>query len=192
MWLHAEDDLPLLVKAALSHYQFEALHPFSDGNGRLGRLIITLQLIDAGVLQHPILNLSPWFEPRREAYINHLLAVSATGSFDPWVAFFAQAVKARAEAATEAIRHLLEIREEFQDRLRQDGAKGIVIELAGDLIGYPILDVSLAAEMFSISYPAANTAINRLVRLGILRETTGGSYGRVFACDRVYQVIASA
>lgn len=82
-WINAEDDIPLLVKVALGHYQFETLHPFSDGNGRIGRLIVALQLIDAGVLDYPILNLSPWLEPRRTDYVDHLLTLSATGEFDP-------------------------------------------------------------------------------------------------------------
>ena len=83
-WINADDDIPLLVKAAVGHYQFETLHPFSDGNGRIGRLLITLQLVSAGVIEYPILNLSPWLEPRRDAYTDHLLEVSATGDFDPW------------------------------------------------------------------------------------------------------------
>jgi Fic family protein len=191
-WVNAEDDLPLLVKAALAHYQFEALHPFSDGNGRLGRLIVTLQLMEAGVLDYPILNLSPWLEPRRTAYIDRLLEVSATGDFDPWISFFAQAVKARALAATSAIQQLLEVSTEFQSTVRQDGAKGRVIDLAGDLIGFPVLDVADAAKLLGVTYPAANSAVHRLVRLGILREVTGGTYGRIFRCERVYQILAEA
>jgi Fic family protein len=191
-WVNAEDDLPLLVKAALAHYQFEALHPFSDGNGRLGRLIVTLQLMEAGVLDYPILNLSPWLEPRRSTYIDQLLEVSATGNFDPWVSFFAQAVKARALAATAAIQDLLEVRDEFQSAVRNDGAKGRVIDLAGDLIGFPVLDVGDAAKLLDVTYPAANSAVHRLVRLGILREVTGGTYGRIFRCERVYQILAEA
>ncbi|MDQ1698176.1 MAG: hypothetical protein QOG34_39 [Frankiaceae bacterium] len=189
-WLNADDDLPLLVKAALSHYQFEALHPFSDGNGRIGRLIITLQLMVAGALEHPILNLSPWLEPRRPAYLDHLLRVSQTGDFDPWVSFFAEAVAARADAAATTIVDLLEVRQTFQGRLRQDGAKGMVLDLAGNLIGYPVLDVQDAVRLHGVTYPAANAAIAKLVKLGILREVTGRPYGRLFACDEVYGVIA--
>jgi Fic family protein len=189
-WINAEDDLPLLVKVALGHYQFETLHPFSDGNGRIGRLIITLQLIQAGVLEHPILNLSPWLEPRRPEYLDHLLRVSQSGEFDPWVAFFAEAVASRADAAAKTIAELLAVREEFQHRLRRDGAKGMVLDLAGNLIGYPVLDVGDAVRLHSVTYPAANAAIARLVKLSILREVTGKSYRRLFACDEVYQVMA--
>ena len=191
-WVNENDDLPLLVKVALAHYQFETLHPFSDGNGRLGRLIITLQLMQAGALKHPILNLSPWLEPRRDEYIDHLLEVSATGNFEPWINFFCRAVVARAEAATKTIVDMLDARETFADQLRADRATGFVLELASDLIGYPYLAASEAAATYDVAYPTANNAIARLVKLGILEETTGREYGRVFRCPRVYEIIARA
>jgi len=191
-WLNAEDDLPLLVKAALAHYQFETLHPFSDGNGRLGRLIITLQLMYAGVLHYPILNMSPWFEPRREVYIDHLLQISRTGDFDPWVAFFAEGVAARASAASQAIQDLLGVREEMLNELKAAGLKGMVLDLAGNLIGFPVLDVNDAVHLHDVSYPTANSAVGRLVQHGILRQVSRGNYARIFACDRVYQVIERA
>lgn len=78
-WIHREDDIPLVVKAALGHYQIETLHPFSDGNGRLGRLVVVLQLVEEGALQHPVLNLSPWLEPRKDEYKDHLLSISRDG-----------------------------------------------------------------------------------------------------------------
>lgn len=191
-WVNAQDDLPLLVKVALAHYQFETLHPFSDGNGRLGRLIITLQLMQAGALKFPILNLSPWLEPRRDEYIDHLLEVSATGNFEPWINFFCLAVEARAEAATGAIAGMLEVRETFGAELREDGASGVVLQLASDLIGFPYITAAEAADLYGVAYPTANNAIARLVRLGILEETTGRGYGRVFRCPRVYEIIARA
>ncbi len=188
-WVNAEDDIPLLVKVAVGHYGFETLHPFSDGNGRIGRLLITLQLVAADVLGFPILNLSPWLEPRREAYIDRLSQVSETGDFDPWVAFFADAVRARARAASATIDALLEMREDFIGRVRQAGARGVAVDLAGDLIGYPVLAVSDVQNLYGVSYPAANSAVDRLVRHGLLHEITGGNYGRIFRCDPVFDVI---
>jgi Fic family protein len=191
-WINADLDIPLLVKAALGHYQFETLHPFSDGNGRLGRLVVTLQLIAEGALKFPILNLSPWLEPRRTTYIDHLLAVSETGDFDPWVAFFAEAVRARADAASKTISSLLSTRQAFLDTLQHAGCRGSAVTLAGDLIGYPILNVSVAMTLTGVTYPAANSAVQRLVELGILTEITGRDYDRVFRCDKVFEVIADA
>jgi Fic family protein len=190
-WINALDDLPLLVKVALGHYQFETIHPFSDGNGRLGRLIITLQLIDQQALTHPVLNLSPWFEPRRTEYVDHLLNTSLTGDFGPWVQFFADAVLAQAKSASVTISELLTYRDEVVRTLRDSKASGMVLDLANDLIGFPRISVSKAAELYGVKYPTANAAIAKLVDLGIMREITGASYGRVFACDRVYNLIAS-
>ncbi len=191
-WINAESNMPLLVRVALGHYQFETLHPFSDGNGRLGRLVITLQIMQSGALAYPILNLSTWLEPRRDLYIDHLLRVSETGDFDPWVAFFAEAVKDRSDAASKAISSLLAIKEGFLDYLNSLGYRGSVLTLAGELIGYPVLDVPQARNLLGLSYQAANTAVGKLVDLGILRQVTAGGYGRVFRCQQVFDVIANA
>ncbi len=191
-WINAESDMPLLVRAALGHYQFETLHPFSDGNGRLGRLVITLQIMEAGALGYPIMNLSTWLEPRRDLYMDHLLRVSETGDFDPWVRFFAEAVKARSNATSKSISDLLSIRDGFVDRLDGLGCRGSVVNLAGYLIGYPVLDVRRASDLLGVSYQAANTAVGRLVELGILRQVTAGDYGRVFRCPQVFEAVANA
>jgi Fic family protein len=188
-WLHADDDIPLLVKAALGHYQFETLHPFSDGNGRLGRLIVVLQLIEAGALAQPILNLSPWLEPRKDRYKDLLLSTSLTGDFDPWVEFFAQAVLDQAQDAVKRITRLNEIRDGMLDRLRADRAKGVVLEIAQDLIGYPIITPTQAASMHHVTYPPANEAIKRLEALGFLKELTGRTYGRTYACETVLRAL---
>jgi len=191
-WINEPSDVPLLVKVAAGHYQFETLHPFSDGNGRIGRLVITLQLITEGVLSHPVLNLSPWLEPRRDGYVDHLLSVSKTGNFDPWVRFFAEAVKARAQAACNTIGRLMDFRAEVTDSLRQARSRGTVLDLAGDLIGYPIMSVTEVQENYNITYPTANAAVGKLVEAGYLHEVTGRNYGRLFVCDRVMELITES
>jgi Fic family protein len=107
-WINARDDFPLIVKMALGHYQFETLHPFNDGNGRLGRLICVLQLAREGELRVPVLDISPWLEVRRREYQDHLLRVSMTGRFDTWIRFFSEAVRAQAVLALERIDALLD------------------------------------------------------------------------------------
>lgn len=188
-WINADSHTPLLVKAALGHYQFETLHPFSDGNGRLGRLIVTLQLVDAAAMKYPVLNLSPWFEPRKDQYKDLLLAVSQTGHYDAWLQFFFTAVCAQADDAVGRIDDLMSVRAEFLDLLRTDGAKGVVLEIVEDLIGYPVITPSQAASLHQVTYPPAAKAIERLQRLGILKEITGRTYGRVFACERVMRIV---
>jgi len=188
-WINADDTIPLLVKVALGHYQFETLHPFSDGNGRLGRLIMVLQLIYANALRYPILNLSPYLELRMEEYKDLLLNSSVSGNFNPWIRFFAEAVVAQAEDAVGRIDELIKIRQSMIDLLRAEGAKGVVLDIVEDLIGYPIITPSQAASLHNVTYPPANAAIQRLVRLGLLREMTGRSYGRVYACEAVMRAV---
>jgi Fic family protein len=184
-WINAEDSIPLLVKVAAGHYQFETLHPFSDGNGRLGRLIAVLQLIYNGALRYPLLNISPWLERRRNQHQDHLLRVSQTGNLDPWIAFFCRAVSDQAVDAFRRIERLIELREEMIRVLREARARGTSRSIVDDLIGFPVVTVSAMTAVHHVSYQAANTAVARLVELGILREATGRTYDRVFVCDAV-------
>lgn len=190
-WLNAEDEIPLLVKAALGHYQFETLHPFSDGNGRIGRLAITLQLIDAKALPYPLLNLSPWFEPRRTEYVDHLLRLSQTGDFDPWVRFFGEAIKDRSDSASNTVEELVAFKDEVLVRLKQEKARGAIIDIANDLIGFPVMTVGELAATHAITYQQANNIVARLESMELIREATGRSYGRLFICDRVYNILFS-
>ena len=191
-WLMAEDTIPLVIKMALGHYQFETLHPFNDGNGRLGRLVCVLQLAHRGELRVPVLNLSPWLEGRRRLYQDHLLAVSATGDFEPWIRFFSEAVRAQAVRGVEKIDSLHDWRDEALARLLDADVRGVAVRIVEDLLGYPLITARPTAERYGVSYQAANTAIRRLVQLGILEERTGRKYGRVFAARRVLNIINAA
>jgi Fic family protein len=190
-WLASHDTFPLVIKMALGHYQFETLHPFNDGNGRLGRLVCVLQLAHRGELRVPVLNLSPWLESRRREYQDHLLDVSATGDFEPWIRFFSEAVRAQAVRAVSKIDALHEWRDDVLAKMAEADVRGVATRIADDLIGYPLITATLTAERFSVSYQAANTAIRKLMQLGILEERTGRRYGRVFAARRVLNIINS-
>jgi Fic family protein len=189
-WINTKDhDMPLVVKAAVGHYQFETLHPFSDGNGRLGRLIVVLQMIEAGTLTYPILNLSPWLRPRKELYKRLLLEVSATGDYDPWVRFFSTAVEAQAQDMVERIDQLLAVREQLLGIARQNKLRGFAVNIIEDLIGYSSITPSTTAKRHDVQYKTANDAFKRLEQLGILREITGASYGRIYVCPMVTQIV---
>jgi Fic family protein len=190
-WLASQDTFPLVIKMALGHYQFETLHPFNDGNGRLGRLVCVLQLAHRGELRVPVLNLSPWLESRRREYQDHMLAVSSTGDFEPWIRFFSEAVRAQAVRAVSKIDALHEWRDDVLSKMAEADVRGVAIRIAEDLVGYPLITPTLTAERFSVSYQAANTAIRKLMQLGILEERTGRRYGRVFAARRVLNIINS-
>jgi Fic family protein len=175
--------IPNIIRVAAAHYQFETLHPFHDGNGRLGRLVMALQLMSAGDLRYPVLNISPWLEQNRTEYQDGLLRVSRTGQWDPWVRFVSAAVHAEALEVIARVDKILALREGFQTTLQ--GSKGVSRRIADDLIGYPMITASVAAKLYDVSYQAANSAISKLVERGILRQRTAGRYDRIFQCDAV-------
>lgn len=193
-WIHAEDEYPLLVKIAMAHYQFETLHPFSDGNGRLGRLIVTLQLVTEGALTYPLLNLSPWLEPRKDEYKNLLLDISKTGDFDPWIRFFCEGVYHQAEDAVARIEDLLTFQLHLRQKLVDAKARGVVNAVAESLLGYPIITIPEVAKLHHVTYPPAKNAIMTLVDLGALREmSTVFDYGaKGFRCDPVMEILNRA
>lgn len=188
-WVEQPSQLPVVVRAALAHYQFEALHPFNDGNGRIGRLLIVLQLLQDGVLHEPLLTVSPWFEARRRDYQDRLITVSETGVWDEWVAFFAEGVAAQAASTTEKVRMLLAYQADTLALARQRAMRGLTVDLIEGLIARPILTSGWVADVHGVSRQAAITAIARLVDAGILKETTGRSYGRVFAAQAVVRIL---
>lgn len=190
-WLEEDHGIDPIVAVALGHYQFEALHPFNDGNGRLGRLTLVLHLIRAGVLHQGLLTISPWLEQRRREYQDHLLRVSKTGDFDPWVGFLAQAIRERADAATHQVQTLLKFQESMGVLSRTYPLRGVAAQIAIDLIGRPLVTPTSASRTYGVSYQAANSAIARLVEAGVLQETTGRRYGRVFIADDVLKIVES-
>ena len=182
-------ELPAVVQAGMAHYQFETLHPFSDGNGRIGRLLIVLQLMRQGVLRHPILVVSPWFEARRTEYQDALLALSQTGDWNDWVHFFATGVAAAAETTHERVDALISWQEETLLRVREAGISGVAERVAGELIGTPILHAGRVKSHHKVSHQAAMNALRRLAELGIVQEKTRN--GRIsFTASPVVQLLS--
>jgi Fic family protein len=189
-WVNAPHPaLPAVVVAALAHYQFETLHPFNDGNGRIGRLAIVLQLMSSGVLREPLLTVSPWFEARRSDYQDELQRVSESGDWDRWVAFFVTGLRDQADDTIRKLDDLVAAHEQAKELCRMNNVRGTAIDVAEGLIARPIVTPTWVQRYYGVSYPAANNAVGRLEQLGLLRETTGGSYGRVFAADDVLRIL---
>jgi Fic family protein len=182
--------LPILIRVGLAHYQFETLHPFIDGNGRVGRLLIVLTLVESGDLRVPLLNVSPFFEQARDDYIDHLRSVSETGDFEPWVAFFANAIKTQSEQALTKADALVEARERIMQRLHEANVRGVALRIAEDLVGSPFVTPTRAAEKFGVTYEAANSAMARLVDNGVIREATGRTYARVFVSPEIVEIVS--
>jgi Fic family protein len=184
-FLHDDPEpTPILVKAALAHVQFETIHPFLDGNGRMGRLLITLLLCSEKVLQQPLLYLSLYFKQNRDAYYDHLQRVRTEGAWEAWLEFFLEGVIAVASSATETagrIRQLVESDRSKVHGLGRGAASALrVHELAGRRI---MLTAGGTAELLGLSVPTVNGALARLEQAGILREVTGRRRGRIFVYD---------
>jgi len=188
-WINAKLDIPIVIKMALGHYQFETLHPYANGNGRLGRLIGLLQLVEDGSLSYPILNLSAWFEVRRTEYVDGLLRVTRTGDFDSWIQFYAEGVLAQAEAGVSTIIALEKFKEQTLTTLHEARVRGAAIDIAQSLIGYPIINVTIARTMTGRTFEATNQAVAKLVEKGILEEITGRSVNRLFVCRPVLAIV---
>ena len=184
-FLHGDAEMPLLVRIGLAHAQFETIHPFLDGNGRCGRLLITFLLCEGGALHKPVLYLSHYFRQRRQEYYDRLQAVRDTGDWENWLAFFLRGVSEVSAQATETARRILALREEHRsavtDRLGRAAASGLrVLE---KLYERPIVSVAQIRELTGTTYPAANDLASRLAELGILVEFTGQKRHRRFRYD---------
>lgn len=187
-WIHREE-LPLLLRIAVGHYQFEALHPFVDGNGRIGRLIAALMLLEQGVLGVPLLTISPFLEARRDDYQRRLREVSITGDFDSWARFFLQALKASAEEALSKTDQLLILKDEMVATLRSARVRGVAIQATEDLIGRPVLSATLVAQRYEITYQAAVYTLERMVKAGILASVKARGR-RVYFADAVLNILS--
>jgi Fic family protein len=194
-WLSADkpvEQIQLIARVAMAHYQFETIHPFTDGNGRVGRLVAILQLMRDAALRSPVLSVSPWLKDHDDEYRDHLLAVSTTGDWAPWIKFFAQAVCAEASSGHERIMRLLTLRDELGETVRSAFPRArLAVEIADDLIAYPILSISDAQRRYGRSNQANRNAVLSLVGLGILEPYGDARYDRLYWNRRVFQIIDS-
>lgn len=174
---NAASTLPVLVKVALLHYQFETLHPFLDGNGRLGRLLIPLQLVVEGRLPSPMLYLSPWIEANRDRYYDALQGVRERGALDGWLAFFLDGIIAQATDAVARAHRLLALRDAYRQQVLAARRQAVtpVIDL---LMANPVLTARLVQQRVNVSRPTALTYLRTLGELGILARGTEGSRGQ--------------
>lgn len=191
-YLHADTPEPALVKAALMHYQFEAIHPFLDGNGRMGRLLITLFLCEKGRLSQPLLYLSGFFDETRDDYYRHLLNVSRQGAWREWIEYFLRGVRVQAQRALEDTRTVLESYERNRTRLKQ--GKRVPREAAQVLdriYANPMISIARHAKRMGISYHNAKRGVDFWVEQGLLTEVTGQKRNRIFVANGILNLMAS-
>lgn len=179
-FLHEHSGLHPLVVCALAHAQFETIHPFLDGNGRVGRLLITFLLCHEGILRRPLLYLSHYLKLHRTEYYDRLMAVRIEGDWEGWVSFFLRGVSEVAQEAEQTARRIVELREDTRRKLHTSGKSASGFALLDRLFMQPITDVNTAKDRLGISYPSANNVIREFVQLGLLEEITGGRRNRLF------------
>lgn len=191
-WIQNPPELPTVVQAAMAHYQFESLHPYSDGNGRLGRLLVIVQLLRGALIREPLLVVSPWFEQRRDAYQDALFELSCTGDWDAWIAFFAEGVAAAATESQEKVERLVALQSELRSLVQTAGRRGSAEQVAADLVGRPFVTAPDVAREYALSGQGATNVIRTLADLGILELTRIRARGRtqVYRAPSVLQVLS--
>jgi len=191
-FLHGPDTLPLLVKIGLAHAQFETIHPFLDGNGRIGRLLITFLLCEKQVLSKPVLYLSHYFKRHRQRYYEHLQAVRDSGAFEAWLEFFLTGVIEVSLEASATARRILVLREQHRELIagQLGRAAGNGHRTLEHLFAHPIVSVNQVRALTGTTYPAANQLVERLTAIGIIAEVTGHARNRRFRYDPYVRLFA--
>jgi len=187
-YINQPTGMPVLIELALIHYQFETIHPFLDGNGRLGRLLINLLLCDRDCLTQPLLYLSSYLERHKDEYIDHLLRVSQTGDWQPWIDFFLQGVATQARTAIDRSNELLAFREHLKAKWIK--ARTIkVLELIDMLFERPAITITSLAQKLDTTFHAAQRCVEKLVADGTLKEVTGRLKKRVYLAPEIVRII---
>lgn len=190
-FLHSDSaNVPALVRIAIAHYQFETIHPFLDGNGRIGRLLITLFLVSQNILGKPLLYLSTYFEKNKGLYYDNLTFVRTKNDMTQWIKYFLVGIAETAQEATDTLSKILEIKSKLENKI--NGEFGRKSSSASKLLNYlfqhPIVDVREVQQNIKLSYKAANGLVNDFIKAGILIETTGQSRNRLFTFEEYVEL----
>jgi Fic family protein len=181
-YINADDDLDVLIRSALIHYQFETIHPFLDGNGRIGRLIIILFLMEKKALSTPALYISYYLKKNRIEYYDRMTEVRTKGNYEQWIKFFLQAILASATDAIETIRQLSELHDENAAKIEKMGmVAGTTTQVLHYLEANPIIKIGKTAEALAMSYNTVSSAVKRLTDIGALKQTSGKTRNKVFS-----------
>lgn len=184
-----KDQFPVLVKLALIHYQFEAIHPFPDGNGRVGRMLIPLILAEKGELDQPLLLLSPYFERNKDEYIDRLFEVSRSGDWHGWIGFFLRGIIDQARDTTARIKRLQDLQVRYRARLQQNRASASVLMLCDYVFEQPVVSVPRAKKMTGLTYAGAKNAITKLTDAEILVPAAGETRPQLFVATEVMDAV---
>jgi Fic family protein len=184
-FLYADSGLPPLVRLGMIHYQFETIHPFLDGNGRVGRLLLTLILCAWELLPEPLLYLSAYFEAHRRAYYDHLLSVSQEGTWEAWLRFFLRGVAEQSQDALVRAGRLQDLRERYREQFQAEQTSARLLQVVDLLFDQPLTTVTQVAEALGVHFASASQYVQQLEEAGVLREITGQARNRVYRADEV-------
>lgn len=188
LFLNNPPPLPLLVRMAMVHYQIEAIHPFEDGNGRIGRMLIVLMLCAEGVLPQPLLYLSAYFEKYRQEYYDRLLRVSTHGDWSGWIAFFLKGIISQSADAIERSSQLTKLREKYHMDLHGIRASSLLLQLTDRLFEQPATMGTLVKDYLGVTHTTAMTYLRTLVERGVVVEVTGGERDKIFVAKEIIRI----
>jgi len=188
-FVNSKSELPLLVRLAVIHYQFEAIHPFEDGNGRVGRLLISLLLCSERALPYPMLYLSAYFERHRSQYYDHLLFVSQRGDWSPWIQFFLRGVADQSIDSVERAHSLVALRNRLASGCQTARTSALLLKLLDNLFRNPFVNLARAREILDVGAQSAQNNIEQLIERGILTEVTGQKRNRIYAAREILRIL---
>jgi Fic family protein len=188
-YLHVTNSYPPLIRLALIHYQFEAIHPFLDGNGRIGRLLISLLLVDWNLLPLPLLYLSAFFEQNRKDHYRLLLAVSERGDWHEWSTFFLHGVSQQAQDAINRAKRLQDLQIEWRRQLQRPGISALLTGIADYLFMQPIISASQVQNQFDVTHPTAMKALRHLIDEGVLIDMTKAKRNQRYIAQRILAIV---
>jgi len=188
-YFHATSDLPHLVRLAMIHYQFEAIHPFLDGNGRVGRLLITLWLLKEGLLSQPVLYLSAFFERTRDEYYRLLLAVSQKGIWQEWIEYFLFGVADQSRDAITRAKQIIDLWLFYRQRFQNERQSISVLRLLDEIIAVPVITYRKAEQILGVTPRAARQNVDKLVEAGVVVEVTQRARYKIFAASEIIAIL---
>ena len=188
-YLNTEHNIPVLVRCALMHYQFETIHPFCDGNGRIGRSLISVYLCKKKKIIKPLLYISEFFEKYRLNYNELLLKTGQTGKFEEWIKFFLKAIEVQSEDALLRAHKLLLLRESYRKQIQNETQTSEILNIIDYLFSNPFVTVSKAGKVSAVTYPTAKRYIDKLIKYGILKETKHLQRERTYVAHEIYEII---
>ncbi|MCK5177801.1 MAG: Fic family protein [Candidatus Aenigmarchaeota archaeon] len=189
-YIGTNDEMPLLLKAALLHYQFETIHPFCDGNGRIGRALIVLYLCKKKKISKPLLYISGFFEKHKQEYTGLLAQVNKKGDFEEWLLFFLEAIKTQSEDALEKAIKLQRLKESYREKIQMESHSNNILQVVDYIFINPFIQITKVSKHISATYPTAKRIVDELMKIGILRQVNGTERNKTFVAHEVLDIIS--